>query len=326
MRPRFVLDESSWDGAANAAEPGELSDAIERLLERLEVVRDRREGVAAHDCFFDTDIGGDFRFEHLFDQNCPVLRDHGLDRDAVNQLMEFFTKAGDVDDSILTDYSAEFEGEVRFTPGVAWAHTSCRAGQHRAVLPLPLGDAPKGTVPVTVDDTPLDVFFVTDESHHVDFFRAVITLENANRAKFESLAPSAFPMLDWADNVWRGLGDFSRPYIEVREELVQYLGGLNDHGAACFYEFQPNPGELAGQLSARIGARTSDEAGHTRGHAESRADRTRPHGGTDKVFWWHVKLRPYIDRIYFLYESPPTDSTEFPKGRIVVGIFKDHCT
>ena len=57
--------------------------------------------------------------------------------------------------------------------------------------------------------------FVTEESEHVGFFRSVILWENADEAIFERLAQSAFPALEWADGVWRGLGHFSRPYIEV---------------------------------------------------------------------------------------------------------------
>ena len=139
------------------------------------------------------------------------------------------------------------------------------------------------------------------------------------------LARSAFPALDWADGVWRGLGHFSRPYIEVRDELVRYLGGLSDHGAACFHEHRADPRRLSRVLSARVGSETSDENGRTKGHPPSRRDRTRRHRGIDKVFWWHVKLRPHVDRIHFLYE-PPSVSAPWPEhGRIVVGLFKDHC-
>ena len=42
---------------------------------------------------------------------------------------------------------------------------------------------------------------------------------------FERLARSAFPALEWADNLWHGLSNFSRPYINVRDQLVRYLGG-----------------------------------------------------------------------------------------------------
>ena len=124
----------------------------------------------------------------------------------------------------------------RFAPGVVWAHARCSQRRHIAVLPLPLGGVPRGRVRVTVADTTIEIAFVTEESQHVDFFRSVIVLENADEVMFERLAHSAFPALEWADNVWNGLGRFSRPYIEVRDELVRYLGGLSDHGAACFQE------------------------------------------------------------------------------------------
>ena len=101
---------------------------------------------------------------------------------------------------------------------------------------------------------------VSEESEHVGFFRFVILLENANETMFECLARSAFPTLDWADGVWCGLGHFSRPYIEVWDELVRYLGGLSDHGTTCLHKY------LAGDHSqspnvfgARIDRATSDE-------------------------------------------------------------------
>ena len=164
------------------------------------------------------------------------------------------------------------------------------------------------------------------ESQHVDFFRSVIALENADEAKFENLARSAFPALEWADNIWRGLRDFSRPYIEVRDELVRCLGGLSDHGAGCFHEHRVgDPRHLAKVLSVHVGAETADENGPTKQHQPSRRDRTRRHGGTDKEFYWHVKLRPNIDRIYFRYEPWSVRLPLAEHGRIVVGLFKDHC-
>ena len=172
----------------------------------------------------------------------------------------------------------------------------------------------------------IDIVFVVEESQHVDFFRSLIALENADEAMFEFLAPSAFPALEWADNVWKGLGDFSRPYINVRNELVCYLGGLSDHGAACFHEHRTDdPRHFPRFLSARVGCEVSDENGPTKSHKRSERDRTRRHRGTNKVFWWHVKLQPHVDRIYFLYEPPSGNSPLPERGCIVVGIFKDHC-
>ena len=323
MTGRFVLDESSWAGATEANLAGGLDDAIERLLERLDVARDRDEPVVKHENYYETDLGDGVRlYASLFDPSCPVR----LDRDLTNRVITALDRANTFDDSQLTQYDAEFHQKIRFAPGVVWAHTSCREGHHVAVFLLPLGEVPVGKVPVTVADATLEIFFVAGESQHVDFFRSVIELENADEAKFERLARSAFPALDWADNVWRGLGHLSRPYIEVRDKLVRCLGGLSDHGAACFDEFEAaDPRQLARVLSAHVGAKTSDENGATKQHPQSKRDRARHHRGIDKVFWWHVKLKPHVDRIHFLYEPSPGSGPKLRESRIVVGLFKDHC-
>ena len=178
---------------------------------------------------------------------------------------------------------------------------------------------------MTVDDSTLEMFFVASEPQHVDFFRAVIALENADERTFKHLARSAFPDLGWADNVWQGLRGFSRPYIASRDKLIRCLGGLNDHGAACFDQLAADPARLARVLSARIGASTSDENGATKRHPPSRRDRTRRHRGIEKVFWWHVKLQPHVDRIHFLWE-PSSGRAAGPRAsQIVVGLFTDHC-
>lgn len=319
MTARFALDESSWIGAARVGPAKVLTDAIEHLVERLDVARGRGEGVVKHADYYASDLGEGLRlFSLLFDSGCPWR----LDRDLATQLILALDRTSDFDDSGLTEFDAEFQGEIRFAPGLAWAHNSCREGHHVAILPLPLAHVPAGRVPVAVADTTLDVFFVVRESQHVDFFRAVVSLENANEAQFAMLARSAFPALDWADNVWRGLGHLSRPFVAVRDELVCRLGGLNDHGATCFVESSGDPSQRAKLLSARIGAKTSDENGATKRHPQSRRDRTRRHRGIEKVFWWHVKLQPHVDRIHFLYEESSAGAQE---GHIVVGLFKDHC-
>ncbi len=323
MNVRFVLDESSWDGATVTEPAGALADAIGQLLDRLDVARNRGEGVVKHPDYYRTDLGDGVQlYSVLFERDCPVHVDHDLKQ----RLYVALDRTENFNDSQLTQYDAVIDGTVRFAPGVAWAHTSCLDGVQVAVFHLPLGEAPVGKIPVTVGNDTLEIFFVATETEHVDFFRSIITLENADRATFESVAQSAFPALEWADNVWRGLRDFSRPYIEVREELVLLLGGLNDHGAACFNEFRTgDPRQLAGVLSARVGAEVSDEDGATRQFAPARRDRTRRHRSIDKVFWWHVKLRPHVDRIHFLYEQPSEGLAGSSEGRIVVGLFRDHC-
>lgn len=321
MTARFVLDETSWAGATSVV-PAVLSDAVRHLLERLDAARIRGEGVVKHRDYYYTDLGGDVQLcSMLFEQGCRVQLDHDL----TQWLQLTLDRVEEFDEAGLMGFEAEFEGKVRFAPGVAWAHAACSQRHHMAVLPLPLGDVPLGPVPVIVAGVTREIAFVAEESHHVDFFRSVIALENADKMAFARLARSAFPALDWADNIWRGLRDFSRPYNEVRGELVRYLGGLSDHGATCFHHHAADPSVLTDTLSVHVGTATSDENGRTKRHKPSKLCRTRHHCGVDKVFWWHVKLRPNVDRIYFLHE-PRSGNSDLPEhGRIVVGLFKDHC-
>ena len=322
MNARFVLDEWSWAAAAGG-DAEVLSNAVHQLLERLDAARERNEGVVKHMGYYETALGDGVQlYSALFEPNCPVQ----FDRDLVVRLSLALDRVNEFDDIGLLDYDAEFEGSIQFAPGVAWAHACCSERRHVAVLPLPLGGVPRGQVPVTVAGATVEIVFVNDESQHVHFFRSVIALENADEAMFERLARSAFPALEWADDVWHGLRRFSRPYIDVRDELVRYLGGLNDHGAVCFHEHRAgDPRQLPLVLSAQVGTETSDENGATKRHRPSERDRTRSHRGANKVFWWHVKLRPHVDRIYFLHE-PSSMCSRLPEhGRIVVGLFKDHC-
>lgn len=321
---RFVLEESSW-AAATESEVGVLSEAVEKLLDRLDTTRKRNEVVVKHHAYLETPLGGDVKlYSVLYEPRCRVQ----LDRDLTLRLSLALDQIQKFDDSELVDYEAEFEGSIRFSPGVVWAAHAWWSRQRQiAVLPLPLGSAPPGQIPVTVAGCSVEVFFVTEESEHVDFFRRVITLENANEEMFERLAPSAFPALKWADDVWGGLGAFSRPYTSVRHELVRHLGGLNDHGAACFHKYGAgDPRTLQQTLSTNVGAETSDENGATKRHRPSELNRTRRYRGASRVFWWHVKLQRHIDRIHFLYEPPAGDSRLSNSGHIVVGLFTDHCT
>ena len=319
MTARFVLDESSW-AAGTVVGSEVLSRAVEQLVERLEQAREREEGVVKHHDYYSSDLGNGVQlYSALFEPDCVVQLEH----DVGSQLRLALDHANDFEDSEVVEYDAEYSGGVRTALGVAWAHAQCTQGHQVAVLPLALPEVPRGPVSVVVADIVTIVFFVTEEPEHVGFFREVIRLEKADEGMFEQLAPSAFPALDWADGVWRGLRDFSRPYIEVRDELIRCLGGLSDHGATCFHEFSSHGlDHLSGVLSAKVGCKASDENGSTKRHKPSKRDRTRHHQGTDKVFWWHLKLQPHVDRIHFLHEP---QSADFPSGRVVVGILKDHC-
>ena len=157
MRARFVLDESSWAGVAGRRSAVALTDAVERLVERLDVARERGEEVAKHRDYYVADLGGKVGlFSVLFEPDCPVE----LDRDLAFRLVLALDRAHEFDDSALVDYDATIDGEAGFAPGVSWAHACCRAGRQVAVLPLPHEERRVGRVPVTVAGETLDICFV----------------------------------------------------------------------------------------------------------------------------------------------------------------------
>ena len=232
MTARFVLDESSWN-SATGENSDVLTEATDLLLERLDTARERNEVVAKHKDFIQNSLGNNVHlYSALYEPDCVVQ----FERDQAEQLAYAIDAAVDFDDSELNqEYHVEFGEQFRFAPGFSWAHARCSQGRQVAVLPLALEGVPRSLVPVSVRGSNAEIFFVTDECGHVGFFRRAIALENADRNMFQQLAGSAFPALEWADGVWNGLGEFSRSYLDVRSDLVRSLGGLNDHGAACFH-------------------------------------------------------------------------------------------
>lgn len=316
MSVRFVIDESSWMNAMDRSEG--LPDAVHELLERLDVASERREQVAKHPYIYEVEVAeGRQMYSMLFDPDCASP----LERDEVMLLQLALDRATTLDDAELPSYEATIAGASRLAPAVAWAHAQRGQGRAVGVLPLALGQELQGDCVVVVAGIARQLHFVTAEKEHRAFFRDAIAVEDADEGHFQGLASSAFPTLGWVDGVWRGLGDFSKPYRDLRATIVVHLGVLDDHGAELFATWQSkDAGQIGKHLDAR-GAEASDENGRAKQNKAAERDRTRPYRGRDRVFWWHTKLQRHEDRIHFLHipHAPP------PHGHIVVGIFKNHC-
>lgn len=316
MTVRFVLDESSWQTTSTCADL--LPAAVEALVHRMEIAAERAELVSRHSGFYETDLGHALKlFSVLFELDCPLK----LDRDLGERLRLALDRTGSFDDAELSSYDAFFAGSLRLAPGVAWAHA--RHGQRHAVavLPLQLDFGVRGQLAVSVEGTIWQLHFVTSDEEHLEFFRNVFKIETTPSSSFEEVARSAFPELSWADDVWSGLNDFSKPYRDIRADLVDHLSVLNDHAATLFSELLAASADEIGKRLKALGAEASDENGETKKYAPSRRDHTRRFEGVEITFWWHTKIQPHVDRIYFTYQSRGVRSG----GRIVVGIFKDHC-
>ncbi len=301
---RFVVDESSWDLAG--LRPRDFEDALEALLDRLDTASKRQEEAQLYEGFYDFDGVTPRPFRLLFEPN-EIIQDCDL-RLRVSRALDRL--------AVWTDEVAldvDMDGSTLLAPSIAFAHDKVGQGQALACLTLRTAGR-SGPLDVTVDGRTQTVHFVTDEPEHRAFFRDAIEVENADDKAYPALAASAFPELRWADGLWGGLHDFSKPFRELRAEVTRHLGVLDDHGLPICREHRPQDWQAH---FGSHGVTATGENGRTMRNNRARRDRTRTWDEAEHVFWWHAKIEPDRDRIHFLYDAGA--------GCIVVGIFTEHC-
>lgn len=308
---RFAVDDAPW--APDEVVPEALEAGLDTLADRLLEARERGEDVGLYDGFWGLHLVGAHQPEHLlFDAANP----RALGRDVrlrVARLLDQLA-ANAFDEGSLPDVEADVAGARLLTPAaiLAWAE----AGGRRAVGCItPPCSGRAGATAVAVGGELRTVHYVIDEATHVAFFRAAIELENADEDGFAALAPSAFPRLGFAENVWRGLRDLSRPYRDRRDDLVLHLGVLNDRGAEIFGLREHLEIERA---FAGHGITISPESTETMADGKCRAAREATFDGSRLVFEWHTKIEPHQDRIHVRFVPAP------PTNRVVVGIIHRH--
>lgn len=308
---RFAVDDASW--APDEVVPEALEAGLDALADRLIEARERGEDVGLYDGFWGIHLVGAHRPEHLlFDAANP----RGLGRDVrlrVARLLDQIAANG-FDEGALPDVEADVAGARLLTPAaiLAWA----AVGARRAVGCItPPCSGRSGATAVAVAGEVRTVHYVADEATHVAFFRAAIELENADEDAFAALAPSAFPMLGFADDLWRGLRDLSRPYRDRRNDLVRHLSVLNDRGAELFALREHLKIETG---FAAHGITISPETTETMADGRCRGAREATFDGRRLVFEWHTKIEPHVDRIHVRYVPAP------PTNRVVVGILHRH--
>ncbi|MBI2570984.1 MAG: hypothetical protein HYV63_28600 [Candidatus Schekmanbacteria bacterium] len=319
MTERFVLDEASWHFAPS--DSATFSLALETLLERLDVASLRGEPVGRHSDFYETQIrDGPALYAALFDAECEVT----LGRDLAERLRLALDHAREVKDEELSELDATIAGTTHLAPGVTWAHARNIAGHAVAILPFPVECGFSGRLQVRINDVPRELHFVTTEKQHRAFFRDAIEVEDMAHEALQSVAPSAFPDLDWVEGVWQDLRRYKNCFFgEHRKKTVLHLSVLDDEGSRLFHTHPGGQGVDA-ELAAQ-GVDASPENSKARGHKPSIDDRTRSYLGQKHVFWWHTKIRWNEGRIHFLHVPKKAGSERPVHGHIVVGIFKDHC-
>lgn len=307
----FVVDEAGW--RLEGIEPDEISTILHSFAARLDVIESRNEEAKTSREIYEFNVTTEYSVYQLLFENTPLMSDHDFKQRLQRSLDRLPYWDEDIDPPA---YDVLVEGTEILAPSIAYAHEQTGAGTAVACLPLSSAGR-RGPVSVKVSEAELSIHFVTDEHEHRSFFRNAVEIEDVDRHRFEALASSAFPDLVWADNIWGGLNSFSKPFRDIRSDVVTHLAVLDDHGAQVFIQnLGQHPNQIGPRLSAS-GAEASDENGRTKANAEARRSRTRTYMGTEHVFWWHTKLQPHEDRIHFLFDSVA--------NHIVIGIFTKHC-
>ncbi|WP_147447302.1 hypothetical protein [Corallococcus sp. CA054B] len=309
---RFVLDDAPWSNADLPKQ--ELEESLDSLTDRLQIIRKRKEGISIYDGIWDIAlVGSDSLTSLLYDAD----NRRNLHRDVRQRLIRQMDQisSNTFSDTSLTDFTATVAGSPLLAPSAVHAWQEAQDNKNIACL-TPKSSGRVGMLPVTVATGPtLHIHYVNSNSSHLDFFRELITTENADDTTFAQFAKSAFPDLHFAENTWRGLRNFSRPFRERREAVVHHLSVLNDHGSRIFAMREHLLIEREFQA---LGISISTETKETIDDNHYCSFRKMKYSGDFLVFDWHMKIEPHIDRIHI---HPGTKSSE---GSVIVGIFTSH--
>lgn len=325
---RFVLEEASW-GWDGTDRDGYV-ERIERLLDRLDVARERGEGYAASRELLEQKIVGDFSLADLFWSSDSLL---SLGREVEERVNALF---GAIhywsDDMEWPAIDVVVAGEALSFSSAVLAHARVARGEATACVPLP--GRWSGPLDVVVAGHAERVHFVVDSASHRSFFRDALDVERVDEDGLAKLSEHAFPDLCFLPDVWDGVRHFQGGYARVRDDLHRLLAVLDDHGAWVFTdrtgrlspdEPEPNPAIAKPVTDDLVMARfrgwglvITPESIEVRNDGKFRRPRERSLGGETLYCEWHYKFERHINRAHI--HAPVAASG----GRLVVAIFRDH--
>lgn len=318
----FVLDESCFSSVTFGPDFGEW---VEQIFDRIDVARERNEGVTASTELFKqkTQDGQDLSFL-LFDLESPLSQEIKERFVVLSASLELWDEVEDwpAIDATISEISI-------IAPSIAWAHSRVKQGTLTGCLSIPV--VREGQLSVTVDGIQLLLWFVSNDQNHLAFFRDAIRSVGSDQGAFRELSPHAFPGIRFLEDAWGGLNDLSKPFTAYRMELADLFGILSDHGAWSFTAPGPalrrsdvtatDSGSVTDQIIANrfvtFGINIAPEKPNVRLDSICRADRERIVDDNTIYFEWHCKLQPHIDRVHVHGPIPPDN-------RVIVGILHKH--
>ena len=160
-----------------------------------------------------------------------------------------------------------------------------------------------------------DVHFWAEPADLPGFWRGLFTREGISEREFFDLAEYAFPALVFHPAL--RFGAFDGSYPELRDRVVQILGGLNDHLATALAACHGLPHQV-GAAMGKYGVDLSPESPNTRSSPALMRKREVVLDGATYRCEWHAKLERHRNRIHITLPEPRLD------GRVLVGIFVSH--
>lgn len=159
------------------------------------------------------------------------------------------------------------------------------------------------------------VWFISDESSHVTFFRNLAKNPHCDEKKFADISLHAFPNIAFVEGVFDGLNDLRISFNQRREEVIHALSILCDNSEFIFYSHKEK--EITERLRT-FGIDASTENRETLKNLRCRVARQRTINSQVLIFDWHIKFEPHIDRLHF---HPPALISNY---KPIVGIFHSH--
>jgi len=330
---RFVVEESSW--AWDGSDPADYCERIERMLDRLDVARERGERYAASRELLGQSVLEGYTLGDLFwNEGSPL----NLPVEVIQRVTAHFNWIQYWDDD--REWPAiELKIADREVISVSAALAHENTGNGHAVACIPLPGTWSGPCSVVVGTQARTIHFVVDEGSHRAFFRDALVVEGENAGNLRLLAPHAYPDLYFLDSVWDGVRHFEGGYARVKRALRQLLAILDDHGAWVFTDttdrLSPSDVASAGSdekpvtkpiVKSRFRALGLDivpENPDVRSNGERRRARERELGGKTLYCEWHYRFEPHINRAHI---HPPVDGSQGTAwdGKVIVAIFRDH--
>jgi hypothetical protein len=310
---QFVIDETSW--RFTGLVPVKCIEALESMLDRVDDINDEGHTICYSDALFNMPVWEDKIFYALYSPECALF----IPREVQERIAITFNtllKWQDIDSEDPTSCVIQIEGEsAEVAPSIAWAHKQTMNDRLRPVgcVVFP-GGRSSGLRSVIVNEKSTSLWFISDQKEYSYCFRWLITSTTTNHNEMKTIAPSAFPSLDFADGAFEGIKRMTKPYRDIVDTLVQHLGVLSDDGQRIF---QGRRQSVVAEFGA-LGVNISDENGNTKSDRLARRARTIEVNGVETLFWWHTKIEPHQNRIHLNPDSAGHG------GRLLIGIFCDH--